>query len=98
MGISTSDAVIKHDRSRSSWYPMHHGWYQRLQLLHRRANDDCSASPPPSLDPSSFSPQIAQAEDGNDSSLTGSTAPPPVSCVILFVSAVRPKRKLPRIK
>lgn len=56
---------------------MHHGWYQCLQLLHRRANASSAASPSP-VGPSSLSPQIAQAV----SSLVASASPPPPSCIM----------------
>lgn len=74
MSMSTSAAVMRHERSRSSWYPKHQGWYQRLQLLHLSAKDggggedgdgaseveelDGPSSPAPSLPP-----QITHADD-----------------------------------
>lgn len=62
---------------------MHQGWYQSRQLLHLSANDS-SVAP---VDPSSFSPHIAQADDGNDSSLTHPTSPLPPSFVLLSITS-----------
>lgn len=76
-GMSISAEVTMQQRSWSSWYPRHQGWYHLRQLLQRMANEAssspfCSFTSIPSL--RAFFVDVSDVDDPDDAGVLSQTA------------------------